>query len=52
MINKRGELVWDQLIPWIIAVAVLFIVLLFYGFLSGKLGNYAEVINGIRRFFG
>jgi hypothetical protein len=35
MSNKRG-LTWDTLIPWIIAIGVLFLVFILYATLTGK----------------
>jgi len=38
--GKKGELVFDELIPWIIALGVIILVLILYFVLSGK-GNAA-----------
>ena len=48
VISRRG-IVWDHLIPWIIAVAVLVAIVLFSFILSGKLDNLVDYIRGIFR---
>lgn len=48
--GKRGELVWDHLIPWLLALVVLILVVFLYLMLSGKLGGAAEFVKGMLRF--
>jgi len=50
MIRKRGQLVWDKLIPWIIAVGVLVLMLFLYFILSEKGGEVIEFLKSLFRF--
>jgi len=43
--KKRAQLVWDNLIPWIIGLGVLVLGFLIYLILNGKLGESANFIN-------
>lgn len=47
---KRGELVWDELIPWIIGLAVLLLMFVLYIILTGKGNDAVEYIKNIFRF--
>ena len=47
--GKRGELVWDELIPWIIAIMVLVLVVFVYLILSGKGQGYLDYIRNVLR---
>ena len=46
--NKRG-IVWQTLIPWIIAIVVLSLGLIIYGTLTGKLGGLADLLGSFVR---
>jgi hypothetical protein len=48
--NKKGQLVWDQLIPWIIAIGVLVLALVLFFILSGKGESAIDYIKGLFRF--
>jgi len=50
MFKKRGELVWNTLIPWIIAIGVLVLSLFLILILSGKGQSALEYIKTIIRF--
>jgi hypothetical protein len=43
--NKKGA-IWDTLPPWVIALAVLAIVLIFVFVLRGELGSLGDVLRG------
>ena len=47
--NKKGELVWDELIPWLIALMVLALVVIVYMILSGKGQGYIDYIKDVLR---
>ena len=47
--EKRGEIVWDQLISWLLALVVLALVVFLYLVLSGKLGGAADFLKGVLR---
>lgn len=50
LMKKKGELTFDELIPWIIMLGVLIVVLILYFVLNGK-GNAAlEYFKNIWRF--
>jgi hypothetical protein len=36
MAGKKGQLVWDTLVPWIIGIAVLVLMLVLYETIYGK----------------
>ncbi len=46
--DKKGQM-WETLIPWIIAVAVLVIIVVLAFLLKGKLFNIGDYIRGIFR---
>ncbi|MBI2632232.1 hypothetical protein HYW75_04465 [Candidatus Pacearchaeota archaeon] len=48
--DKRGELVWDKLISWIIAIMVLILLVVVYMILSGKGQGYIDYIKNVLRF--
>ncbi len=48
--KKKGELVFDELIPWIIALGVLVLVLILYFVLSGKGTAALEFFKNMWRF--
>ena len=50
MKEKRGELVWDTLIPWIIAIGVLVLMLFLYFILSGKTEGAIQYFKDLLRF--
>lgn len=50
MTRKRGQLVWDKLIPWIIALGLLLLMVLLYVILSGKGNEAIEYIQSLFRF--
>lgn len=50
MAGKRGQLIWDKLIPWIIALGVLLLMILLYFILSGKGNEALEYIQSLFRF--
>lgn len=47
--NKKGELVWDELIPWLLALMVLALVIIVYMILSGKGQGYIDYIKDVLR---
>ena len=48
--TKKGELTFDTLIPWIIAIGLLFLVLLSYLVLSGKGTSALTYLKDLFRF--
>ncbi len=50
MIDKRGELVWDELIPWIIGLVVLALIFVLYFTLSGKGQGIIDYLKSLFRF--
>ena len=48
--KKKGELTWDVLAPWIIALGVLILILVLYGLLSGKGTGALEYFKQMWRF--
>jgi len=48
--KKRGQLVWDQLIPWIIAAGFTVLMVLIYMGYTGKLGAIGEFIQRWTRY--
>ncbi len=48
--NKKGFIVWDTLIPWIIALIVLVLVVLIYVGLSGKGTGLISYLKDLMRF--
>ncbi len=49
MKNKKGELIWDELIPWIIGAIVLALFIFVYIILSGKGHEYIDYIKNVLR---
>lgn len=49
MRQKRGQF-WETMIPWIIAVAVIVLVLILYFGINGRLGNIGEFFKNWLRF--
>lgn len=47
---KKGEVFWDTMIPWILAILVLIGGLMVYLIVSGKMGNWGEAIRNFFRF--
>jgi len=47
--GKRGELIWDELIPWIIGAIVLALFIFVYIILSGKGHEYIDYIKNVLR---
>ena len=50
MIEKRGELVWDELIPWIIGLGIIALVFVLYFVLSGKGQGIIDYLKSLFRF--
>jgi type VI protein secretion system component VasF len=50
MLSKKGDVEWDTLIPWIIALAFLVVMLLVYLGLSGKLSGIGTALRNFFRF--
>jgi len=50
MRNKKGQLVWDELIPWIIGIGVLVLGFVLYFILSGKGAGLIDYLKNIFRF--
>ena len=48
--KKRGELTWDTLIPWILAVGVLVIIVILYFALRGSGVNMLTYVKNLLRF--
>lgn len=48
--EKRGELLWDKLISWVIAIMVLILLVVVYMILSGKGQGYIDYIKDVLRF--
>lgn len=47
--KRKGELTWDTMIPWLIAIAVLVVIFVFSFLLRDKLGSMGEYLQGILR---
>ena len=47
---KRGQIVWDHLIPWIIGVAILVLGFIMYAILNGKANSAADFLKNLFRF--
>ncbi len=47
---KKGQLVWDQLIPWLIGLGVLILAIALIIILSGKGSNALEYFKTLFRF--
>ena len=50
MNNKKGEITWDTLIPWIIGIGVLILVLVIFYILYGKGQGAIEFFKNLLRF--
>ena len=50
LMKKKGELVFDELIPWIVALGVLILILILYFVLSGKGTSALEYFKNLWRF--
>jgi hypothetical protein len=50
MMKKKGELVFDELIPWIIVLGTLILVLVLYFVLSGKGNSAIDYFKNLWRF--
>jgi hypothetical protein len=48
--NKRGDLTWSTLVPWMIAIAVLVLTVVLYIALKGKGGGALEYLKNLFRF--
>ena len=49
MTNKKGQ-VWDTLIPWVIAIAVLILMVILFVVLSGKGYSAIDYFKNLVRF--
>ncbi len=47
--NKKGELIWDELIPWLIGAIVLALFIFVYIILSGKGHEYIDYMKNVLR---
>ncbi len=47
--KKKGELVWDEMIPWLIGAGVLILIILIFIILSGKGQGYLEYLRKMIR---
>ncbi len=47
--GRKGFLVTDNLIPWIIVVLVIVLTVIVYGIYSGKLQAFIDVLRNARR---
>ena len=50
MAQKKGQLVWDTMFPWIIAIVVLLLVGGLYVVISGKGDSLIDYIKEVLRF--
>ena len=50
MVQKKGQMVFDTLLPWLIAIAVILIVGGFYLVLSGKGSAMVDYFKQVLRF--
>ena len=50
MKSKRGELIWDELIPWIITAGFIILAMILSFYLSGHGKNLIEYIKNLFRF--
>jgi hypothetical protein len=48
-LNKKGDVSWDTLIPWIIAIVVLVLIVVGSYFFKDQLFGLADKIRGIFR---
>ena len=47
--NKRGQIAWDQLIPWIIGLGVLALAFVLYFILTGKANSIIDYFKNLAR---
>jgi len=47
---KRSQIVWDNLIPWIIGIMILVIGFIVYAILNGKMNGAADFLKNLFRF--
>lgn len=52
MVNKKGDVEWNTLIPFIIALGVLVLSFILYMIISGKAGGTLEALKNWIRFGG
>ena len=50
MSKKRGQLIWDKLIPWIIGIAVLALAIFLLIILFKKGSGFLEYLKNLFRF--
>jgi hypothetical protein len=50
MLSKRGAFEWDQLLPWLIAIAVFALIIFLYAILKGNAGEWITYIKNFLRF--
>ena len=48
--NRRGQLVWDQLIPWLIAIGVLILIVILYFILTEKANSAIDFFKNLIQF--
>ena len=48
--RNKGQLVWDNLIPWIIGIAVLVLGMIVYLVISGKMNSAAAFLKNLKIF--
>jgi len=48
--GKKGELVFDELVPWIIALGVLILLVVLYSILNDKGNSAIEYFKNLWRF--
>jgi len=48
--EKKGDLVWDSFIPWVIGLMLLAALFVIIGVLTGKLGGIGEFLRNLFRF--
>lgn len=49
MESKRGQIVWDELIPWIIGLGVLALAFVLYFILTGKANGIIDYFKSLTR---
>jgi len=47
--GKKGDIAWDTMIGWIIAIAVLVLIVILFFVLNGKGTNMIDYIKGLFR---
>ena len=48
--KKRAQLVWDNLIPWIIGIGVLVLGMIIYLVINGKMNSAAAFLKNLLKF--